>query len=70
MSGVPEGYRQLATARVYVNGSGKLVITAEPGDVWPQFGEDHDDEHPHNCDAQGCRWEHVVARAELDEAQP
>jgi hypothetical protein len=53
-NGVPDGYRVLP-ATVYTDGT-HIVVCAEPSRL---FG---DDEESHNCDAMGCRWEHVVLR--------
>jgi hypothetical protein len=63
---IPRGFR-LLPASVYLHTDGRMVITAEPDNVWPGY-EDADGDHPHNCDAAGCRWEHVVARCRVEPA--
>ena len=57
---MPDGWMAV-DACVYVNPNGDLVITGAPDDVWPGYSA-CDDEHPHNCDAEGCGWEHVIGR--------
>ena len=52
----------LIPANVYLVDD-KLIITGDPRRIWP----DHDDtESPHNCDAMGCGWEHVLGRCEVE----
>jgi hypothetical protein len=63
---MPDGFRVLR-ATVYTDGE-RLVVTANPDDLWPGY-EDHDGEHPHNCDQMGCNWEHVVARTTIGRAR-
>lgn len=56
-NGIPEGFAQI-NASVYVNPrDGRIVITGDPVD-------DDADESPHNCDASGCQWEHIVFRGQ------
>lgn len=62
-TGIPEGWRQIKSAAVYEKG-GRIFITATPDEAYPGF-EDNDDGHPHNCDAEGCGWEHVVGDGNL-----
>lgn len=64
-TGLPKGFRKVE-ASVYIDENGRFVITTEPSEVWP---EPYDDEHPHNCDAAGCGWEHVVARGRVEDSQ-
>jgi hypothetical protein len=63
VTGIPDGYR-LVPANVYTDGQ-ELVVCANPWDVWPDY-EDCDGDHPHNCDAEGCGWEHAVARCRVE----
>ena len=55
---VPDGYAQIAS-NVYVSAD-RIVVTGTPSDV-----EDENDPAYHNCDAMGCRWEHVIYTAAL-----
>lgn len=50
---IPPGFALLpwTDLRVYGNAEGKVVVTGEP----PK------DDEAHNCDAEGCGWEHVLA---------
>lgn len=66
--GVPPGWARVVSAVVYVDrGTGRLVVEAFPGELWPADAEEHHSEDsPHNCDAMGCRAAHVVARADLE----
>jgi hypothetical protein len=60
---VPDGYVPIA-ATVYFNKEKRcLTITGQPCE-----GADLEAEI-HNCDANGCRWEHVIARIVLTEYQ-
>lgn len=64
-AGLPPGFREIQ-ASVYTNGA-EIVVCAHPDSVWPELVNDSGcDEHPHNCDAMGCNWEHVIARAKLE----
>ena len=60
--GTPDKFREIENARVYIGPEGKLIITAEPDEVWHELPEDM---MPHNCDGMGCGWEHVIARVDL-----
>lgn len=51
--GIPEGFEPI-NANVYVHPkTGAIVITGDP--ISDDIGESS-----HNCDAAGCRWEHVM----------
>lgn len=52
-----EGYSQLVTARVYVTDK-EIIIAGQPDEFTPH----HEDEDGHNCDANGCGIDHVIAR--------
>lgn len=63
---VPEGFRRLERVEVWIDSStGQLAVLAEPDDVWPERVDD-DSDHPHNCDAMGCGWSHVVGLAQIE----
>ena len=60
---VPDGYVPI-TATVYFNKDKRqLVITGQPREEADPEAEIHD------CNANGCRWEHVIAHLDLTEAQ-
>ena len=62
-SGIPVGYRELR-GRIYFSKDHKrLVITGDPVEDADPNGVIH------NCDANGCRWEHVIAQLDLTEQQ-
>lgn len=66
-TGVPKGWRELP-ATVWVSPGGQIVVEASPSDTWPDI--DLSSEHPHNCDAMGCRGAHVVHRGDLEGSEP
>lgn len=61
---LPAGASPVPSGCVYLH-EGRIVVTAEPDEVWP--GLQNDDGPGHNCDAQGCRQEHVIGRIDVRE---
>lgn len=47
-------------ATVYLTERGEIVLTYDPID-----NEESGEEEQHNCDAQGCGFEHVLLRVPL-----
>jgi len=62
--GTPSGYVLLRGARVYFNAeTSRLTIAGEPVANYDPEGA------VHNCDPNGCRWEHVIATLDLSKQQ-
>ena len=59
---VPTGYGAIRGARVYFDEHRRrLKITGNP------MEEADTDAAVHNCDANGCGWEHVIATLDISE---
>ena len=55
----PIGFAKIEGATEVFIGNGEIVVVGDP----PRYENEADD--PHNCDAMGCRWNHVLYRAKV-----